>query len=342
MTKALVTGGTGFVGSSVVRRLLQEGVQVQALVRAGSNRHVLDGLPVEYVTGDLRDLPGLKRAIKGCQQVYHVAALYTYWHRDRQEIYEINVEGTRNVMQGALDLAIERVVYTSSVATLGLLEDGTPANEWTPSSLSDMVGEYKRSKFMAEKVVRQFASRGLPVVIVNPSTPLGPRDIKPTPTGQMVLDFINGKMPAYVDTGLNFVDVEDVALGHWLAAQKGQIGERYILGRRNMTLAEFFQLLSEISGQPAPRVRIPHSAAMFYAYIDTFLARINPRRIPRATLDTVRLSHKHMYFDSSRAIKELGFPQTDIGESARKAIDWYSAEGYIKNKKLVVGENNRG
>jgi dihydroflavonol-4-reductase len=332
--KALVTGGSGFVGSSVVRRLLQEGIQVRALVREGSNRQVLGGLQVEYVIGDLRDLPGLKKVVAGCQQVFHVAALYTYWHRNRQEIYDINVEGTRNVMQAALDAGIERVVHTSSVATLGLLEDETPANEWTPSSLSDMIGDYKRSKFMAEEVARQFARRGLPVVIVNPSTPLGPRDIKPTPTGQMVLDFINGKMPAYVDTGLNFVDVEDVALGHWQAAQKGQVGERYILGCRNMTLAEFFLQLSQVTGQPAPRVRIPHVAAMFYAYIDSSLARINRRRIPRATLDTVRLSHKHMYFDSSRAVNELGFPQTDIAESVKKAVDWYHANGYIANAKL--------
>jgi dihydroflavonol-4-reductase len=340
MTRALVTGGTGFVGSSVVRRLLQEGVIVRALVREGSNRHVLEGLPVEYAAGDLRDIPSLKKAVTGCQQVYHVAALYTYWHRNRREIYDTNVEGTHNVMQASLDSDIEKVVYTSSVATLGLLQDGTPGNEWTPSSLSDMIGDYKCSKFMAEEVVRQFASQGLPVVIVNPSTPIGPRDIKPTPTGQMVLDFINGKMPAYVDTGLNFVDVEDVALGHWLAAQKGQIGERYILGCRNMTLAEFFQLLSEISGQPAPKMRIPHAAALLYAYFDTALAKVNPNHIPRATPDTVHLSQKYMYFDSSRAIYELGFPQTDIGESLRKAIDWYRAEGYITNKKVFKGESS--
>jgi dihydroflavonol-4-reductase len=323
MISALVTGATGFVGSSVVRVLLQAGCRVRVLVRHGADEKVIYGLDLQKVEGDLRDPESLRQAVQGCDQVYHVAASYKYWTRNPSEIYATNVDGTRNLLQAALKAGVQRVVYTSSVATLGLPKDGTPGTEETPSSLADMISDYKRSKFMAEEVAREFVAHGLPVIIVNPSTPVGPRDVKPTPTGQIILDFLKGRMPAFVDTGLNIVDVEDVALGHWLAAQKGQPGRRYILGNCNLTLAEIFQLLSAISGRPAPNVRIPHSLAMLFALADTGLAYLFPRHVPRATPDTVRLSKKHMFFDSSRAVRELGFPQNDVRQALQKAVDWF-------------------
>lgn len=323
MINALVTGANGFVGSSVVRVLLQAGCQVRVLVRPGADERVIHGLDLQKVVGDLRDPDSLRQAVHGCDHVYHVAANYKYWTRNPSEIYATNVEGTRNMLEAALQAGVQRVVYTSSVATLGLPKDGSPGNEETPSSLKDMISDYKRSKFMAEEVAREFAVRGLPVVIVNPSTPVGPRDIKPTPTGQIILDFLKGRMPAFVDTGLNIVDVEDVALGHWLAAQKGESGRRYILGNCNLTLAEIFQLLSAISGRPAPNVRLPHSLAMLFALADTGLAYLLPGHVSRATPDTVRLSKKHMYFDSSRAVRELGFPQNDVRQALHKAVDWF-------------------
>ena len=329
MIRALVTGANGFIGSSVVRVLLEAGCQVRALLRPGADERAITGLPLEKVVGDVRDLNSLRQAVRGCDQVYHVAALYTYWTRRPAEIYETNVTGTRNVLSAASEAGVERVVYTSSVAVLGLLPDGRPGDEEVPARLADMVSDYKRSKFMAEEVARQFAGEGLPVVIVNPTTPIGQRDVKPTPTGRIVLDFLNGRMPAYVETGLNLVDVEDVALGHWLAAKKGEPGRRYILGNCNLTLAEIFEILAEISGQPAPRLRIPHSVAMTFALADTALAYLSPAHVPRATPDTVRLAKKHMYFDSSRAVRELGFPQHDIRQALSKSVGWF-----LQNRSL--------
>jgi dihydroflavonol-4-reductase len=330
MIQALITGATGFVGSSVARVLLKHGCQVRALVRPDSDTRAIAGLDVQCVAGDLRDIESLHAAVQGCDQVYHVAALYTYWTRNPAEIYATNVVGTRNMLIAARQAKVPRFVYTSSVAVLGLHEDGSPADEETPASLFDMISDYKRSKYLAEALAREFASRAFNVVIVNPSTPVGPRDVKPTPTGQIVLDYLTGRMPAYVDTGLNLVDVEDVALGHWLAAQKGVSGRRYILGNRNLTLQEIFQILEQISGRPAPRMRLPHSMAMLYAYLDSGLGRLLPHHVPRATPDTVRLSKKHMYFDSSRAVKELGFPQNDIRIALRKAVNWFQSE-YARN-----------
>lgn len=321
--RVFVTGATGFIGSSVARVLLEAGCQVRALVRPGADERAIAGLPVERVAGDVRDAESVRAALRGCQQVYHVAALYTYWTRHPADIYATNVSGTRNVLVAAQAEGAERVVYTSSVAALGLPADGSPGNEDTPATLADRVGDYKRSKFLAEQVALDFAKQGLPVVIVNPSTPVGVRDIKPTPTGRIVLDFITGRMPAYVDTGLNIVDVKDVAVGHWLAAQKGQVGRRYILGNRNMTMKEILEALAQLSGRPAPRVRLPLWAAMLFAYADTALARFLPAHIPRATPDTVRLARKHMFFDSSRAVRELGLPQSDPYEALRQAVDWF-------------------
>lgn len=326
MMRALVTGATGFIGSSVARVLLKQGCQVRVLVRPDSDQRAIAGLDVQRVVGDLRDIDSLHAAVQDCDQVYHVAALYTYWTHNPAEIYATNVVGTRNMLVAARQAGVPRFVYTSSVAVLGLHENGSPANEETPATLYDMVSDYKRSKYLAEALAREFASRSFNVVIVNPSTPVGPRDVKPTPTGQIVLDYLTGRMPAYVDTGLNLVDVEDVALGHWLAAQKGVSGRRYILGNCNLTLKEIFQLLEQISGRPAPRMRLPHTLAMLYAYFDTGLARLFPGHTPRATPDTVRLSKKHMYFDSSRAVKELGFPQNDIRIALDKAVNWFRSE----------------
>jgi dihydroflavonol-4-reductase len=320
--KVFLTGATGFIGSSVARVLLDANYHVRALIRPDSNREAIAGLPLETVPGDLRDADSIRRAMAGCSQVYHVAALYTYWPSRRDDLYEINVAGTRNVLDAALDTGVERVVYTSSVATLGLRPDG-PADEETPATLADMVGDYKRSKYLAEQVALEFAANGSPVVIVNPSTPVGVRDIKPTPTGRIILDFMTGRMPAYVDTGLNLVDVEDVAVGHRLAAEKGQPGRRYILGNRDMTMKEILQALARITGRPAPRVQIPFWVAQMVAYGDVALARVVPGHTPRATPDTVRLARKHMYFDASRAVHELGLPQTDPEEALRKAVEWF-------------------
>ena len=329
--RVLVTGATGFIGSSVARVLLEAGCQVRALVRAGADTCAIEGLPIEHSVGDVRDAESVRAAVRGCRQVYHVAALYTYWTRQPADIYASNVTGTRNVLAAAQAEGVERVVYTSSVATLGSRADGAPADEETPAVLSDMVSDYKRSKFLAEQVARDFAQQGLPVVIVNPSTPVGVRDIKPTPTGRIVLDFITGRMPAYVDTGLNIVDVEDVAVGHWLAAQKGQVGRRYILGNRNMTMKEILAALARITGRPAPRVRMPLWVAMAFAYGDTALARLLPSRVPRATPDTVRLARKHMYFDASRAVRELGLPQSDPYTALRKAVDWFQHSAQVRS-----------
>jgi dihydroflavonol-4-reductase len=322
MNHVFLTGATGFIGSSVARVLLDANCHVRALIRPDSSREAIAGLPIEAVPGDLRDPDSLRRGIAGCSQVYHVAALYTYWPSRRADLYDINVTGTRNVLAAALDAGVERVVYTSSVATLGIRSDG-PADEETPATLTDMVGDYKRSKYLAEQVALEFAAAGLPVVIVNPSTPVGVRDVKPTPTGRIILDFLTGRMPAYVDTGLNLVDVEDVAVGHWLAAENGQPGRRYILGNRDMTMQEILQTLARITGRPAPHVQLPFWVAQVVAYGDVALARLIRGYTPRATPDTVRLARKHMYFDPSRAVRELGLPQTDPEEALRKAVEWF-------------------
>lgn len=326
--RTFVTGATGFVGGAVVRQLLASGHEVRALVRRLSDRRQIVGLPVEVVEGDLcEDIPPLSLA--GCDWVFHVAALYSYWGHSWDEFYQANVEGTRRVMQAAQEAGVARVVYTSSVAVLGLPKDGSPGDEDTPSSLADMVSDYKRSKFLAEEVVRGFAARGLPVVIVNPSTPVGVGDHRPTPTGKIILDYLNGRMPAYVDTGLNVVDVEDVALGHQLAAERGRVGERYILGGENLTLSQILDLLAEISGRPRVRVRVPHVVAQAWSYLDVALARLNPRHVPSATPDTTRLSRKHTFFTPAKAVCELGLPLTPAREALRKAVEWYRAHGYV-------------
>jgi dihydroflavonol-4-reductase len=317
----------------VARELVRAGREVRLLVRPTADRHNLRALPAELALGDVRDLDSLRRATAGCMQVYHVAALYKLWVRHKQEIYECNVTGTDNVLKAARENGVERVIYTSSVATLGLPEDGTPGNEETPVSLSDMIGHYKRSKFLAEQVTLRYAAEGLPVVIVNPSTPVGVGDLKPTPTGKLIVDFLNGRMPGYVDTGLNLVDVEDVARGHLLAAEKGRVGEKYILGHENLTLQQILSLLAELTGRSAPRFKVPYALALSVAYVDAALARLIPGREPFAPPVGVKLSKKRMFFDPRKAVCELGWARTPVHEALRKAVQWFGENGYVKGSR---------
>jgi dihydroflavonol-4-reductase len=328
--RVLVTGATGFVGGAVTRALLHTGREVRLLVRPTADRRNLRDLPVEVYHGDVTDLDSLRRATVGCEQVYHVAALYKLWVRRKREIYESNVTGTENVCIAAREYKVDKVVYTSSVATLGLPRDGSPGDEETPVSLKAMVGHYKRSKYLAEQVVLKYAKEGLPVVIVNPSTPVGVADVKPTPTGKIIVNFLNGKMPAYIDTGLNLIDVEDVAAGHLLAAEKGRVGEKYLLGNENLTLQQILFLLAELTGQPAPRFKVPYWAALSVAYIDAAIARLIPGREPFVPPVGVKLSKKKMFFNPAKAIYELGLPQTPVREALRKAIVWFCQNGYVK------------
>jgi dihydroflavonol-4-reductase len=314
----------------VARELVRAGREVRLLVRPTADRRNVRGLPVEIYHGDVRDLDSLRRATMGCAQVYHVAALYKLWVRYKKEIYESNVTGTENILKVAQECGVEKIVYTSSVATLGLPDNGTPGNEETPVSLDDMIGHYKRSKFLAEQVALRYAAQGVPIIIVNPSTPVGIGDLKPTPTGKLLVDFLNGRMPGYVDTGLNLVDVEDVARGHLLAAEKGRLGEKYILGHENLTLQQILLLLAELTGRSVPRFKVPYALALGVAYLDASLARLIPGREPFAPPVGVKLSKKRMFFDPSKAVQELGWTQTPIGEALRKAVQWFVENGYVK------------
>jgi dihydroflavonol-4-reductase len=327
---AFVTGATGFIGGAVVRRLLEAGHTIQALIRPASDARQLDGLPVERVMGDLSDRESLGRGMADCDWVFHIAALYSYWGYPWKDFYQANVLGTRNVLEIAKDADVRRIVYTSSIAALGINQDGSPANEKTPSSLEDRIGAYQRSKFLAEQIASDFARDGLPVVIVNPSTPVGIGDHKPTPTGQIIVDYLNGRMFGYVDTGLNIIDVGDVAAGHLLAAERGPLGERYILGNENLTLKQLLDLLSEISGLPPVRLHIPHWVARAWSYLEVGLARLNKGYVPTATPEKVRLSQRYEFFDPSKAVRELGLPQTPVREALGKAVAWYRDNGYAQ------------
>lgn len=328
----LVTGATGFVGSHVARRLVARGERVRVLVRPTSRLDLLERLPVERVVGDLRDRASLEAALEGCRVLYHVAADYRFAVPRPGELYESNVQGTINLLDAATRAGVARIVYTSTVGALGVSRDGTPVNEETPVTLDDMIGHYKRSKFLAEQEVARRARAGAPIVIVNPSTPIGPGDAKPTPTGQMIVDFLNGRMPGYVETGMNLVHVGDVAEGHCLAMARGRIGERYILGHRNLTLKEILTTLAEVSGLPVPTLRVPHAVAMGAAVVSTAWARL-VGRAPTISIEGVRMAHKKMYFDASKAVRELGLPQTPIEEALREAVEWYRHHGYVRRNR---------
>ncbi len=330
--RALVTGATGFVGSHVARLLTERGTPVRVLARPGSRRDnlaILDPRLLEVAEGDLTDPASLRSALQGCDILYHVAADYRLWARDPQELYRANVEGTRELLGAARDTGCERVLYCSTVGALGIPKDGSAGTEITPVTEADMTGHYKRSKFLAEAEARRFAADGLHVVIVNPSTPVGECDIKPTPTGQIIVDFLNRKMPAYVDTGLNLIDVRDVAEGMLLAAERGRSGERYILGHQNLTLQQILGLLADITGMDAPRVRMPYQVAYIAVGIENLIMDGLLRRAPAHPFEGVRMERKRMFFDASRAVTELGLPQSPVRDALARAVEWFRTHGYI-------------
>jgi len=323
MKPTLVTGASGFLGWHVARLLVERGHRVRALVRPSSKIRELD---VERVMGDLRDPASVERATVGCGLVFHVAADYRLWAADKSELYRSNVDGTRNVLQAARDAGVDRVVYTSTVGCIGMPRD-SEGNEDCPVSLDDMTGAYKRSKFLAERVALEFAAAGLPVVIVNPTAPIADHDIKPTPTGKIVLDFLKGDMPAFIDTGLNLVDARDVALGQLLACERGRAGERYILGSENLTLAQILEKLAVIAGRPAPTVRLPYAVAYAAGVVTTAWARVTGKP-PRAPLDAVRMARKKMFVSHAKAARELGFRPAPVEGALRRAVEWFRANGY--------------
>ncbi|MBV8061818.1 MAG: NAD-dependent epimerase/dehydratase family protein [Alphaproteobacteria bacterium] len=325
---AFVTGATGFVGAAVARVLLNNGFRLRVLSRPNNDRRNLEGLPVEVIEGDLSSPESYREGLKGCQALFHVAADYRIWVPDPARMNQINVDGTAALLLAAAAAGVQRMVYTSSVAVLGIHKDATPSNEETPVTFADMVGVYKQSKFLAEEEVKRLIRHHqLPVVIVNPSTPIGPRDIKPTPTGRIITDAVKGLMPAYVDTGLNIAHVEDVAMGHWLAYQKGTIGERYILGGENLGLGQILAIIAEHVGRPAPTVVLPRGPLFPLAYAAEVWARLSGRE-PFITVDALRMAKKKMYFSSAKAIRELGYEPRPASEAIIDAITWFKAHGY--------------
>ena len=326
--KCFVTGATGFLGSHVARRLLAKGADLRLLVRTTSRTDNIDDLAAERVIGDLRDIESLKRGMAECEFVFHVAADYRLWARNGQELYDSNVEGTRNVLQAARDAGVRRVVYTSSVATMGFGNNGRLTDESTPVSIANMIGDYKRSKFMAERSAIEAGQAGQNVVIVNPTTPIGERDIKPTPTGRIVVDFLRRKFPAYVDTGLNLVDVVDCAEGHLLAMEKARPGERYILGGENLTLKQILDKLAVITGLPSPKVKLPYAMAYATGVVDTLVTGTIRKREPRVTLDSVRMGRKKMFVTCAKAERELGWNPRPVDDALRRAAEWFQAKGY--------------
>jgi len=328
--RALITGASGFVGSGVLRKLLGEGYHVRALVRTNSDRRNIEGTGAEVVIGDLNDRRSLDPAVDGCECLFHVAADYRLWVPEPKDMYGTNVTGTRNIMLAAAERGVKRIVYTSSVATLGPTKDGSPADETTPATIDDMIGHYKRSKFLAEaEVLRMIEQEGLPAVIVNPSTPIGPRDIRPTPTGRMILEAAAGNMPAYVDTGLNVVHVDDVATGHLLAFERGKIGERYILGASDMTLKEILTQLAAITGKPVPRFSLPHNLILPLVYLAEAWGRLTRRSELFLTVDGIRMARKRMFFSSEKARRELGYITRPVEEALRDAVDWFRQNRYL-------------
>ncbi|HKI26498.1 MAG TPA: hopanoid-associated sugar epimerase [Candidatus Sulfotelmatobacter sp.] len=326
---AFVTGATGFLGSHIARVLADQGADLRLLVRPTSNLKNLEGLKADTATGDLRDPASLEKAIKGCETVFHVAADYRLWVRDPDEMYRSNVEGTRAILDAARKNGVRRVVYTSSVATVGFTSSGFPADEDSPVSLADMIGPYKRSKFMAEQVALEAGRSGLHVVTVNPTTPVGEQDVKPTPTGRIVVDFLKRKFPAYVDTGLNLVDVRECARGHVSALERGKSGERYILGGENLTLKQLLDKLGRITGLPSPKVKLPYVFAFAAGVVDEAITGRLLKREPRATVDTVRMGRKKMFASSDKAERELGWKIVPVEDALRRAVDWFRANGYV-------------
>lgn len=326
--KSLVTGANGFVGSAVIRCLLSAGHEVRCLIRPGSDQRNLEGLPVEISEGDLRDVASLKRAVINCENLFHVAADYRLWVQDPETMYDINVRGTQEIILAAAEAGISRIIYTSSVATLGINSDGEPADEDTPSSLVEMTGHYKRSKFLAEEAVRHLTSKHkLPLIIVNPSTPIGPRDVRPTPTGQIVLDTLCGRMPAYMDTGLNIAHVDDIAQGHLLAYMYGKPGERYILGGENMDLIQILGAIDKICGKKIKRMKVPMALIFPVAWIMEKIAIVTNTQ-PRASIDSIRMAEKKMFFSSKKAIRELGYQYRPSVDAINDAVTWFQDNGY--------------
>ncbi len=328
--KAFVTGASGFLGGNLCRVLLSEGREVRVLLRKTSDRRGIEGLPLEIVEGDVADAESCEKAAKGCGEAYHCAAAYQLFVRDKKKMYEANVQGTANVLKAAAKAGASRIVYTSTVGALGNKGDGTPGTEETPVSESDMVGPYKHSKFLAEQeALKLFREEKIPVVIVNPTAPIGPWDVKPTPTGRVVLDFLKGDMPAYVDTGLNVIDVEDCARGHLLAALKGRPGEKYILGGENLTLEAILKLLAEITGKPAPRWKLPYLPVLGMAYVAEGFARLTgwPEDL-RLNVASVKMAKKKMWFSSEKARKELGLSARPAREALERAAKWFEEHGY--------------
>lgn len=326
--KTLVTGAAGFIGSSLVRELLKDGVEVRAVVREKSDTRNIDGLDIERVYGDIRDGESMKVALEGCDTFYQAAALFSWWMPDNKIFYDINVEGTKTALNAALKQGVEKVVYTSTMAAVGSSGTDKPANEETEYNYWNTGSHYSRSKYLGELEAKKFCEKGLPLVIVNPAVVIGVRDIKPTPSGEMILNVVKKKMPGYMDYGTNFVDVEDVARGHILAAQKGRIGERYILGNENMTLKEYFELIGEVAGVDAPKLKMPYFLGLVFGYGYQLASSIT-KKPPQITPALVKMSTGYAYYDCSKAINELGLPQTPIRETLEKAINWFKENGYV-------------
>ncbi len=325
---SFVTGATGFVGTAVARILLGKGHRLRVLSRPNNDRRNLEGLDVELIEGDLANPDSYRHALKGCQALFHVAADYRIWVPNPAVMHRINVDGTRALMFAALDAGIERIIYTSSVATLGLNPDGTPADENVPVAYSDMIGTYKKSKYMAEQEVQRLIQHhGLPAVIVNPSTPIGPRDIKPTPTGRIITEAAKGLIPAYVDTGLNIAHVDDVAMGHWLAYEKGVVGERYILGGENLALGDILALVAERVGRPAPTIKLPRELIFPIAYASEFYGYLTDKE-PFVTTDALRMAKKKMFFSTAKAELQLGYKARPARIAIAEALKWFRDQGY--------------
>lgn len=327
----LVTGASGFLGSHVARQLVARGDDVRVLLRPSSHNRAIGDLSLEYVTGDLRDADSLERAVKGVQRVFHVAADYRLWARRSREIYDSNVGGTKNLLAAAKRAGVAQFIYTSTVATIAV-DRSEPPNELTEAKLEEMVGHYKRSKWMAEREVLNAAKEGLPVIVAMPTTPVGPWDWKPTPTGKIIVDFLNGKMPGYVETGLNFVGVEECAAGHLLVAEKGKIGERYLLGAENLTLKQVLDTLEKITGLSAPTLKIPHGVALGVAYASTIFSRLIGEE-PQIPIEGVKIARHKMFVDCSRAKRELGFQPGPVAAALERAVRWYEGNGYVAARR---------